>query len=314
MTFSRITPAAQPRPSREGAARRPEWPTILLLASNYAAWVGIVAFSGQIGVWLAVPLLAISIALHSSLQHEAIHGHPFRRRGLNEWIAGVPLGLFLPYRRYRAIHLRHHACGDLTDPARDPESFYLAPQDWHRCGALARLVYRASNTLAGRMALGPAIFLVRFYPVEVRAMLAGDRATLTAWGIHAAALAPVVTAIALVGSVPPWAYAVSAYAAMSLVMVRSYAEHRADPRHGARTVIVESNGPLAWLYLHNNLHAVHHAHPRMPWYALPAHYRAHRAQVLVGNDGYVYPSYWAVARRHLWRAKEPVVHPHCAAG
>ena len=60
-------------------------------------------------------------AAHSSLQHEALHGHPTRSAALNEALVFLPLGLLFPYRRFKMLHLRHHNNSALTDPYDDPE-------------------------------------------------------------------------------------------------------------------------------------------------------------------------------------------------
>ena len=60
-------------------------------------------------------------------------------------------------------------------------------------------------------------------------------------------------------------------------MIRTYLEHQAAEETEARTVIVERGGPFALLFLNNNLHAVHHERPSVPWYRIPAIYRAERA-------------------------------------
>ena len=77
----------------------------------------------------------------------------------------------------------------------------------------------------------------------------------------------------------------------------------------ARTVIIEDRGLLAFLFLNNNLHVVHHVNPGVPWYRLPALYRAGKERYLEMNDGYVYRSYGEVFRRYLFKAKDPVPHP-----
>jgi len=74
-------------------------------------------------------------------------------------------------------------------------------------------------------------------------------------------------------------------------------------------VIIEDRGLLALLFLNNNFHVVHHMHPKVPWYRLPALYRERRAHYLERNDGYRYASYREVFARHLLRAKDPVPHP-----
>ncbi len=95
---------------------------------------------------------------------------------------------------------------------------------------------------------------------------------------------------------PVWAYLVAAYLGQSLFEDPHLAEHRAHEAARARTVVIEDRGPLALLFLNNNLHVVHHTHPQVPWYRLPALYRANRAHYLRRNDGYVFSSYAALFR------------------
>ena len=67
--------------------------------------------------------------------------------------------------------------------------------------------------------------------------------------------------------------------------------------------------PLAFLFLNNNLHLVHHKMPTVAWYRLPSLFRERRAEWLAMNDGYVYPNYLSLLKDFAFRAKEPVVHP-----
>jgi fatty acid desaturase len=73
--------------------------------------------------------------------------------------------------------------------------------------------------------------------------------------------------------------------------------------------VIEDRGPLALLFLNNNLHAVHHMHPQVAWYRLPAVYSANRDHYLRRNDGYIYRNYAQIFRAYLFRAKDPVPHP-----
>ena len=95
----------------------------------------------------------------------------------------------------------------------------------------------------------------------------------------------------------------------SLIKIRTFLEHRAHEAHRARTVVVEDRGPLSLLFLNNNFHVVHHCHPNVPWYDLPALYRGNRDHYLRRNEGYVYRSYAQIFARYLLRAKDPVPHP-----
>jgi fatty acid desaturase len=79
---------------------------------------------------------------------------------------------------------------------------------------------------------------------------------------------------------------------------------------GRRTHDHREAGPLlSLLYLNNNLHAAHHEAPGLAWYELPAYYRAHRAELLARNGGYLALGYGELIRRYAFSAKESVAHP-----
>jgi len=286
-----------------------EWPTLGLLAVCYGGWAGVTGWLAGASPAAAVAGLALVLALHSSLCHEILHGHPFRSRRLNAALAFPAPGLFIPYERFRALHLAHHRDEALTDPYDDPESNFLDPAQWRRLPRPLRALFAANNTLAGRMALGPAISLARFWAGEARGLRHGAPGLRRAWALHLAGLGVPAVWLAGPGQMTAGGYLLGAYLALSLLKIRSFAEHRAHRDSTARSVIVEDRGPLAWLFLHNNLHAVHHRHPRLPWYRLPAAYRAQRSRWLAANGGYRYRSYGALLARYLLRPKDPVAHP-----
>ncbi|MCV6584343.1 MAG: fatty acid desaturase [Marinibacterium sp.] len=289
-----------------------DWKTLGLILGTYLAWAGVTVVGASLPVLAVVPA-GLLIALHASLTHEAVHGHPFRRAGLNEALLFAPLSLAVPYRRFRDLHLAHHRDARLTDPYDDPESNYLDPQVWQRLPGGLRWVLRLNNTLAGRMLLGPLIGQIGFMCADWRRARAGDREVIAAWGLHLPGVALVLGWVWAVG-MPVWAYGAAAYLGLAILRIRTFAEHRAHARSRARTVIIEDRGLLGFLFLNNNLHVVHHMHPRAPWYALPDLYRAGRARYQACNDGYVYRSYGALFRDHLWRAKDPVPHPLWSSG
>ena len=291
------------------ARRRAEWPTLALVVLCYGLW-------GLGTTWVAawflpagIALTLLAVALHSSLSHEMIHGHPFRSESLNAALVFPALGLFIPYLRFRDTHLAHHVDAILTDPYDDPESNYLDPGVWDRLPRWLRAVLRFNNTLAGRLLIGPAVGQVAFMASDWRAIRAGDRRVLAGWLWHIAALMPVIWWLAAVAQMPVWAYLLAAYGGLSILKIRTFLEHQAHERARGRTVIIEDRGPLALIFLNNNLHVVHHMHPRVPWYRLPVLYAANRARYLATNEGYAYRSYGEVFRRHFWRAKDPVPHP-----
>lgn len=292
----------------ERALREAEWPTLGLLAACYAVWAVAVFALPHLSLWLAVPVAAWAIAQHSSLQHEMIHGHPFRDPHWNEALVFPALTLAIPYRRFRDSHLAHHRDTNLTDPYDDPESNYLAERDWNALPGWLRLVLRVNNTLAGRLLIGPVVGQAFWMISDWRLVRAGDRRVVAGWLLHLPAMGLVILLVAA-SPMPLWAYGMAAYAALSLLKIRTFLEHQAHERARGRTVIIEDRGPLALLFLNNNLHVVHHMHPRVPWYRLPGLYRANRARYLGVNEGYRYGSYAEIFARYLFRAKDPVPHP-----
>lgn len=292
------------------APRKPrfEWPTLALFCVTFGAWALALFALPSLSLALSVALAALAIAFFASLQHEAIHGHPTAWRWLNTAIASPALTLVVPYLRFRDTHLDHHVNTRLTDPYDDPESHFLALADHARLPRWLQRLLDLNNRLAGRLLLGPALGALGFLGAEVRRLRSGHRKVLWGWLWHLPHLAAVVWVI-LQAPMPLWAYLIATYAALSLLNLRTFLEHQAHEHAAARSVIIEDKGPLAVLFLHNNLHVVHHMHPDVPWYHLPGLYRNNRARFLNRNKGYVYTSYAEVMRRYFWRAKDPVVHP-----
>ena len=292
----------------ERMLREAEWPTLGLLAACYAVWALAVFWLPVASPWLAVPVAGWFIAQHSSLQHEAIHGHPFRDPRLNAALVFPALALVVPYARFRDSHLEHHRDANLTDPYDDPESNYLAERDWDALPGGLKLLLRANNTLAGRLLIGPVVGQAAWMAGDRRAAREGDRRVVEGWLWHLPAVALVLGAVAA-SPMPIWAYLLAAYLGLSLLKIRTFLEHQAHERARGRTVIIEDRGPFALLFLNNNLHVVHHMHPRVPWYRLPVLYRANPGRYLGVNGGYRYRSYGEIFGRHLFRAKDQVPHP-----
>src|SRR5688572_9606242 len=157
------------------ALSKVEWPTMVVLVGCYAVWGAATFFYESIGPLLLFLLAAPLVTLHSSLQHEALHGHPTRSAALNEALVCLPLGLLFPYRRFKSLHLKHHNNAALTDPYDDPESFYLAAADWQRLPGWLQRVLDFNNTFFGRFTVGPLVMLVGFGANELRLIREGER-------------------------------------------------------------------------------------------------------------------------------------------
>ncbi|MEM9785550.1 MAG: fatty acid desaturase [Pseudomonadota bacterium] len=278
------------------------WPTLGLIFMCYTGWI---ATLWMLPTAFAIPILATLIAFHASLQHEVIHGHPFRYTCLNDALIWPPLILIVPYARFKATHLAHHNDATLTDPYDDPETNFLDPETWHRLPPVIQMLLTWNNTLAGRLIIGPAIGTIMFLLSEWRMR---DTVVTRGWLLHIPALITILTVVS-VSPTPVWSCFIAAYLAMSLLKLRTFLEHQAHERASGRSVIIEDSGPFAFLFLNNNLHVVHHMHPRVPWYRLPRLYRSRKDHYKRRNDGYVYRSYAEVFARYLWCRKDPVAHP-----
>jgi len=287
-----------------------EWPTLALILLCYSLFATASYFGASIGLWVMIPLMSIAIALHSSLQHEVLHGHPTRWGSLNAVLVFPALGLFIPYLRFKDLHLAHHFDPNLTDPYDDPETNFVDPDVWDAMPQWQRSLRVWNNTMLGRMVMGPALSLWDLYSRDASKLLHLEGRVWTSYILHVLGVAVCLYYVIGVFGNPVWSYLVAAYLGLSLLKIRTFLEHRAHDRAAARSVIIEDRGPLALLFLNNNYHSVHHAHPKVVWHKLPKIFEGKRETFLRRNDGYVYPSYRHVISQHLLRAKDPVAHPY----
>ncbi len=294
----------------ESVSRAVEWPTVALAAFIYALWFAATWFWRELPAPLLAAFGGVAVAWHMSLQHEIIHNHPTRWRRLNRAIGTWPLALWLPFEVYRITHLQHHNDLRLTDPLEDPESNYCTAGQWRALGPLGRALARTQATLAGRLVLGPAAAMARFWRHEAMQLARANLRRAPLLLRHAIQAALVLAWVVGVCGMPFWLYFWAfAYVGTGLALIRSFAEHRAEPEVERRTAIVERSFLLGPLFLFNNLHVVHHLRASLPWYEIPRWYRLNRDAVIARNGGLVYRSYFDVARRYLFRPHHTPVHP-----
>jgi len=298
-----------------GAARHTgrvavELPTLLIALVTYGGWLAITFAYSHWPLAIVAPIAAVLITLQGSLQHEIVHGHPTRWDGVNRLIAIVPLSLWLPFERYRQSHRAHHIDERITDPLDDPESYYWTPQDWARLKPVTRVIVQLQQTLAGRVTIGAFWAIGRFLSAESRAVIRNQDGVRAVWLEHLLWCIPVIVWVKIVCGMPLSIYVLAmAIPGTSLTLIRSFAEHRARPQVRARIAIVEGSWILGPLYLFNNLHALHHEAPAIPWYEYPARYRLNRERLIAENGGLVYRTYFDVARRFLFRPHDTPQHP-----
>jgi fatty acid desaturase len=287
-----------------------EIPTLLIALLAYGGWCAVTLMYGRWPLWVVAPIGAVLVTLHGSLQHEIVHGHPTRWREINRLLAIVPLSLWLPFDSYRITHLAHHIDERLTDPLDDPESWYWTAEDWARLSPFTRGVLHISRTLAGRVTLGAFWSIGRYLRGEWRALLANEEGVRALWLEHLLWCIPVIVWVKVVCGMPLWLYLLAiAIPGTSITLIRSFAEHRARSPVRGRIALVEGSWILGPVFLFNNLHALHHEAPWVPWYQYPARYRRIRERLIAENGGLVYRTYFEVAWRFLLRPHDSPLHP-----
>ncbi|WP_250500594.1 fatty acid desaturase [Caballeronia sp. GAWG1-5s-s] len=293
---------------------RTEWPTWLVIVAVYGGWIGVATSARTLGMPLALGLLAVLSCWYMSLQHELLHGHPTRWPLVNMLFGLAPLAVWFPYAVYRASHLRHHDDAHLTVPGRDPESYYVTPEQWASAGVVLRGAIAARNTFVGRVLIGPWFAIAASWREAAQAIIDGDWRIVASWVAHLAALAALAWWLDTRCGVPWRAFAGVGYAALALASVRSFHEHRAAGAERERTVINEAAWPWRLLFLNNNFHAVHHDLPGVPWFALAAIYRERRDAYRASNGGFVAEGYGEWFRQYAFARAVAPVHPFAGSG
>ena len=286
-----------------------EWPTLWVMIATYLTLGLATTWLADFSLPFAIFVTGIAVAQFSSLQHEVLHGHPFRNRALSEAAVFLGVTIYIPYLRFKDTHLAHHHDPILTDPYDDPESNFLDPDVWDALPKIGKVLLKANNTLFGRILLGPALSIWNFCGADLHAILRGDRHILWAWTLHCIGVTLVLGWLWAMDGMPVWAYLCAAYFGFGLLKIRTFLEHRAHELARARSVVIADRGFFGLLFLNNNFHSVHHSQPGLAWYRLPALFAQNKDHYLGRNDGYYYPTYMQVFRQYFFHAKDAVAHP-----
>jgi fatty acid desaturase len=284
-------------------------PTWLVALVLYGGWAALIGLHERLSWWVISPVGAYLVAWHFSLQHEAIHSFLSAPKWLRWAVVMPPIGLWLPFPLYYEAHRKHHQNTYLTVPGEDTESFYVKPADWAAMHPMMKAALIANQTLAGRVLVGPFLRLNKLILRETSRLRARDFSHVQHWIVHVVLVTALFAYISGFAGMTWWHYVVGiAWPAFGLGWVRSFIEHRYGPRPGQRTAITESNAFWSLLFLNNNLHAVHHLYPKMPWWQIPTFWRANRGRVLEHNGGYHFRGYGEIAGN--WLLKPVFLPPH----
>ena len=249
---------------------RKELITVFLLIVDYSAIVLTVARRDVLTPWLTLPFLALFTGWQMSLQHELIHGHPFRSRWINDLIGSLPFTLWIPYNLYRQSHLEHHEL-ELTAPGVDTESYYVTEEQWTKFGAVHRAYLWANRTIVFRLLVWTVVSTTLFLLKTLRDAVRGVRGVRTAVVLHLVGVAFVLWLFVGVMGIQWWYYALGAvYGGRIVSAIRPFPEHLYQPGTELRTAMIMSGPFMSLLMLNNNLHIAHHEVPGAPWYEMPA--------------------------------------------
>jgi len=249
-----------------------------LLVSSAAATLALAAAGHP--AWIAAALLCgVALAGFFPALHEAGHQTAFATPWLNEIVAWIGAVLMLQAPGFfRAFHWQHHR--ETQDPELDPE-ISGAPallDDWPRNLAVYAFVACGQPLMIGKLGFTVACALL---PRSARARLfpfVPDRAARrVAWESRAVAGGLAVVAGLGLARIPGFAALLLAWPVAHLVLgLYLMPEHTGLPHQGdqvERTRTVLSNAVVRWWMWNMPYHAEHHAHPGVPFHAVPALHR-----------------------------------------
>lgn len=296
-----------PSNTKANAQQGVEWPTWVLITAIYGSWLAALAWYAQGGSVGAVLALVVVSAWYMSLQHELVHNHPTRHAGLNRALGLLPIAVWYPFDIYRRSHLAHHRDELLTYPGQDPESNYLDPADFAQRSAPMRVLLVVQRTSLGRFFITPAFAIFHLlWPLRQASYWRSPKMRWS-WAQHLALLVLMLWAVQSATGISPWTYVLGvSYPCLGLAFMRSLYEHRPAALPAHRIVVNEAAWPWRLLYLNNNYHAVHHAQPDLPWYAIPGVYWEKREAFVAGTGGFLVPGYARLFMRHAF---SPIDHP-----
>jgi len=280
------------------------------------AWTAAATLTIEGPWWLAsVVAMGVLVATLFPPLHEAGHRTAFASRALGEatvWLCAFAMLQAPAF--FREFHFQHHR--STQDRALDPE-IAAAPgllADWPRNPLVWLMLVSGVPIMLGKAmftlvcALAPRAIVAKQFPFirasAHRRIAWESRLVVLLWaGLVALGLA----------FVPHFARLLLAWPVAHLVLgFYLMAEHTGLPHDGTqqhRTRSITSNALVRWFMWNMPLHAVHHMHPAIPFFAVPT---AHR--LLAPTLEHTSPGYLAFHREALAHAfgRRPTAGPRAS--
>lgn len=240
---------------------------VILVIGALACWV--VAIAGPIA---ALPLMVIQgwfVAFLFMPLHETAHKTAFANRRANVIVGNIcALSVILPYEYYTLFHWAHHR--HTQDPKRDPELLAGTPLPASASGlgfwflgvrqllGRTRLLFR--HAVTGRVT-------APWVPAGKRSLVVREARSLLVVYMLLLAVSFLLGSLILL-----WAWLVPLIIGQAFLRPYLLAEHTgcgqsADAYENTRTTFTSAT--VRWFTWNMPYHTEHHAHPNIPFHALP---------------------------------------------
>lgn len=246
------------------------WLTLTLVAlvlSAFVANLGLFA-AGWVPLWAAILVYAALTYMSYTPLHEATHGNIHGGSERLQWLNDLcgylvaPL-IMVPYSTHKVEHLTHHRY--TNQPDKDPD-FVVSGM---RHGFLAFIVCGfkflwTQNTFLFRDHWATA-------PRRERAIYFAEVTLAIGWRLVFLALIPTVSALVLLVA----GYLAGAFFTAYWFAYRPHVPYEEPARYrNTNSLIMPAwMKPFEWFWLGQNLHSIHHAFPRVPFYRYHALFR-----------------------------------------
>lgn len=264
------------------------WPTVMLAAVVLTAFIGnIVLFAaGIMPLPLAVLVFAALTYISYTPVHEAAHGNIHGDHARLKWLndaCGYLCGqiVMVPYSTHTVEHFTHHRFTNHPDKDPDYVAKGMADGPMGCVVALARFIWAQIS------------FLFREYwataPLREKAIYCAEVLVAISWRAALLFVLPLLPALALILG----GYLLGAIFTVYWFAYRPHHpyENTARYRNTNSLIMPRWMKPLEWFWLGQNLHSIHHAFPRVPFYRYHALFReiepimrAHGAPVIGAFD------------------------------
>lgn len=239
------------------------WPTVALAGLVVIAFaINLALFAyGLVSPWIATPVLAGLTYMAYTPLHEAVHGNVHGNNRRLKWLndlcgyAVAPL-IAVPYQSHRIEHFTHHRY--TNQPDKDPDYMISGM----RRGPISAIV------TVIRFIVLQNTFFVRMHwqkaSVKERAIYGSE--VLFSLGWRAAFLLAVDQPG--VGVVIVLGYFLGGFFTAYWFAYRPHLPYDARERYRNTSSLIMPRWmkPLEWFWLGQNLHAIHHLFPRVPFY------------------------------------------------